>query len=161
VTTDETVIYEIDELDIDGDLKEDSGSIPEMEEVKEAINNMKQETTPGIMGLTSYMLKALPEKALEHLALIVHKFRKEEEDHEVWHTMPLVALNKGKGKTNDPNNLRGVCLKETHFQSDQFHHFNKTFISSIREQCRRTVRKNWVPESYAEYESSTCTIPCI
>jgi hypothetical protein len=58
------------------------------------------------------MLKALPEKALEHLTLIIQKFWKGEEDHEVWHTMLLTALYEGKGKTNDPNNWRGVCLKE-------------------------------------------------
>jgi hypothetical protein len=77
VTTDETVIDEIEELDIDGDLKEELRSIPEMEEVKKAINKMKQETSPGIMGLTPEMLKALPEKALEHLTLIIQKSGKE------------------------------------------------------------------------------------
>jgi hypothetical protein len=30
----------------------------------------------------------------------------------VWYTMLLTALYKGKGKTNDPNNWRGVCFKE-------------------------------------------------
>jgi hypothetical protein len=73
---------------------------------------MKRETAPGITGLTSDVLKALREKALEHLTLIIQKFWKGEEDHEVWHTMLMTALYKGKGKTNDPNNWRGVCLKE-------------------------------------------------
>jgi hypothetical protein len=41
VTTDETVIDEIEELDIDGDLKEELRSIPDREEVKKAINKMK------------------------------------------------------------------------------------------------------------------------
>jgi hypothetical protein len=56
------------------------------------------------------MLKALPEKAM--VTLVIQKFWKGEEDHEVWHTMLLIELYKGKGKTNDPNNWRGVCLKE-------------------------------------------------
>jgi hypothetical protein len=30
----------------------------------------------------------------------------------VWHTMLLTAVNNGKGAPNDPNNWRGVCLKE-------------------------------------------------
>jgi hypothetical protein len=64
------------------------------------------------MGLTSDMLKALPEKALEHLTLIIQKIWKGEEDHEVWHTLLPMALYKEKGKTNNPNNWRGICLKE-------------------------------------------------
>jgi HD superfamily phosphohydrolase YqeK len=72
---------------------------------------MKQETSPVITGLTSDMLKALPEKAMEHLTLIIQKFWKGEEDHKVWHTMLLKALYKGKCKINNPRNLRGVCLK--------------------------------------------------
>jgi hypothetical protein len=58
------------------------------------------------------MLKVLPEKALEHLTLIIQKLWKEEEDHEVRPAMILQALHKGKGNTNDPNNWRGICLKE-------------------------------------------------
>jgi hypothetical protein len=42
VTADETSIDEIDELDIDEDLKEELISIPDMEEVKKAISKMKQ-----------------------------------------------------------------------------------------------------------------------
>jgi hypothetical protein len=42
VMTDETVIEEIEELDIDEDLKEELRSIPEMEEVKKAITKMKE-----------------------------------------------------------------------------------------------------------------------
>jgi hypothetical protein len=52
------------------------------------------------------MLKALSEKALAHLTLIIQKFWKGEEDHEVWYTMLLTAFYKGKVKTNDPSNWR-------------------------------------------------------
>jgi hypothetical protein len=69
----------------------------------------------------SDMLKALTEKALQNLTLIIQKFWKGEEDHELWHTMLLISLYKGKGKTNDPNYWRGVCLKE----------LNSKVISSI------------------------------
>jgi hypothetical protein len=61
VTTAETVIDDIEELDIDGDLKEELRSIPNIEEFKRAINKMKRDTAPGITGLMSDMLKALPE----------------------------------------------------------------------------------------------------
>jgi hypothetical protein len=69
VTTDETVIDKIEELDIDGYLKEELRSIPEIEEVKKAIKKRTQEPAPGIMGLTSDMLKALPEKSTGALDL--------------------------------------------------------------------------------------------
>jgi hypothetical protein len=71
VTTEETSIYDIEELDIHGDLKEELRSIPEIEEFKRAIHKMKRETAPGIMGLTPDMLKALPEKALEYYNMIL------------------------------------------------------------------------------------------
>jgi hypothetical protein len=44
--TDETVIDEIEELDIDEDLSEELRSIPKMKEVKKAIAKIKQETAP-------------------------------------------------------------------------------------------------------------------
>jgi hypothetical protein len=93
-------------------LKEELRSIPEIREVKRALNKMKQETAPGITGLISDMLKALLENALKHVALIIQKLWKGEDDHEVWHVIFLIALYKVKGKTNDPNNCRGVCLQE-------------------------------------------------
>jgi hypothetical protein len=63
------------------------------------------------MSLATYLLNALLEKVLEHLTLIIQKFRKGEEDREVWHTM---IVYKGKYKTNNPSTWRVVCLKELH-----------------------------------------------
>jgi hypothetical protein len=67
-TTDETVILdEIEELDISGDLKEELRSISNRDRRSEnEINKMKRETSPGIMILTSAMIKVLPRKALEN-----------------------------------------------------------------------------------------------
>jgi hypothetical protein len=93
-------------------LKEELRSIPDIEEVEKSINKMKQETAPGISVVMPDIIKALPEKALEHLTLIIQKIWKGEEDHEVWHTLLPMALYKEKGKTNNPNNWRGICLKE-------------------------------------------------
>jgi hypothetical protein len=67
--TDETVIDDIVELDIEEDLKEELRSIPEME-VKKAITKMKRKTAPGVSSLALDMLKSLPEKAMEHLTLM-------------------------------------------------------------------------------------------
>jgi hypothetical protein len=46
------------------------------------------------------------------LALIIQKFWKGGDDHELWHIMILAAFYKVKGKTNDPTNWRGVFLEE-------------------------------------------------
>jgi hypothetical protein len=78
-----------------------------MGKFKKAIAKIKRETTPGVMGLALHMPKALPEKDLEHLTLIIQKFWKGDEDHGVWYTMLLEALYKLKGNTNDPSNRRG------------------------------------------------------
>jgi hypothetical protein len=59
VTTDETVIDEIEELDIHEDLKEELKIILEMEEVKKAITKMKREKAPGATGLSSDISGAL------------------------------------------------------------------------------------------------------
>jgi hypothetical protein len=48
------------------------------------------------------MLKTPPEKALEHLTLIILKSWKGEEDHKVWHTMLVSAIYKGKGRPKTP-----------------------------------------------------------
>jgi hypothetical protein len=48
-------------------LKEELRSIPDIEEVEKSINKMKQETAPGISVVMPDIIKALPEKALEHL----------------------------------------------------------------------------------------------
>jgi hypothetical protein len=93
-------------------LKEVLRSLPEIEVAKRAVNKMKRETSTVMMSLTSNMLKALSEKALEHSTFIIQKFWKEEEDPKVWYIMLLVAVYKVKGETNDPSNWRGVCLKE-------------------------------------------------
>jgi hypothetical protein len=74
VTTDETLVDKIEELEIDEYLKEELRSIQEIEQVKKAISKIKRETAPGVTGLTSDMLKAFPEKALEHLTLLIQKF---------------------------------------------------------------------------------------
>jgi hypothetical protein len=44
--------------------------------------------------------------------LIIQKFWKGENDHEVWHAMLLTALYKGNFKTSNLNKWRSVCLKE-------------------------------------------------
>jgi hypothetical protein len=54
------------------------------------------------MGLPPDMLKALPDKALENLTLIIQKFWKGEEDHEVWHIMLITALYKGNARPMTP-----------------------------------------------------------
>jgi hypothetical protein len=79
VMTDETGIDDIEEIEIDENLKEELRSIPEMEIVKKAIAKKTWHEKQHLEGLTSDMLKVLPKKALERLTLIIQKFWKGEE----------------------------------------------------------------------------------
>ena len=112
IEVDHEVEEELEELDIDEDLKNALKQEPYTEEVVKAIKKMKSYTSPGITDVTSDMMKALSETSIEHLTKIIKDFWRGDQDNKEWHEMQLTALYKGKGKTNDPNNWRGVCLKE-------------------------------------------------
>jgi hypothetical protein len=87
------------------------------------------------------MLNGLQEKALGRLTLIIQKVGKGEEGHQVWHTMLLTALYKGKCQTNDPNNWIWVCLKE--FTS-------KVIISIVSTRLLVVLTGNNAEEQFAE-----------
>ena len=75
---------------------------------------MKNNKAPGITGVTTDMLKNLPDKALKFLTDIIQNYwDNPNTDFPSWHTTKLTTLFKGKGSTHDPNNWRGICLKET------------------------------------------------
>jgi hypothetical protein len=104
--TDMSIIDEIEEQEIDGDLKPGLTIVPEGKEFQKAISKIKWETASCVMGLTS------PEGALKHRTLIIQKLWRGKEDHGVWHTMLLAALYKGNCKTNEPINWIGVLFKD-------------------------------------------------
>ena len=85
---------------------------PSIEEGKVAVRNMKNNTAPGISGITTNMMKKLPEEGCEILTSHIQQFWEDfEYDHEAWHKMKLMLLYKGKGKLVDLNNLERNLLE--------------------------------------------------
>jgi len=61
----------------------------------------------------SDMLKNLPEGIALLSAHIQEFWENKECNYDTWHKTKLTLLYKGKGNHQDPNNWRGICLKET------------------------------------------------
>ena len=74
---------------------------------------MANNKSPGFLGVTTNMLKSLPDDALDLLTSIIEQFWNDPDtDIPLWHRTKLTSLYKGKGSPHDPNNWRGICLKE-------------------------------------------------
>jgi hypothetical protein len=75
---------------------------------------MAHDKTPGQSKLTTDMIKSLPPSATNLYIEIIQEFwRNEEVDLNSWHTTILNSIYKSKGDPQDPNNHRGISLKET------------------------------------------------
>ena len=84
------------------------------------------------MGVTTDMLKNLPDKALKFITDIIQNYwDNPNTDFPSWHATKLTMLFKGKGSTHDPNNWRGICLKET----------SAKIVSSIIANCLLNILK--------------------
>jgi hypothetical protein len=60
------------------------------------------------------MIKSLTPEAINFYADRIQEFWKDPNtDYESWHTTILSTVYKGKGDPQDPNNRRGIALKET------------------------------------------------
>ena len=85
---------------------------PSKDKVKVAVRKMKK----GTRHLWNYNQhdKNLPEEGFQILVSHIQQFWEVSDyDHKAWHKTKLMFLYKGKGKLEDPNNWRGICLKET------------------------------------------------
>jgi hypothetical protein len=110
VEVDPTVLDNLPQLPIQHDL----GEAPTANEIKSAIASMAYKKAPGQSGLTTDMIKNLPPKAFNHYVKIIQDFWINSEiDYDSWHFTVLNVLYKGKGDPQDPNNNRGIALKET------------------------------------------------
>jgi len=79
-----------------------------------AIKNMANEKAPGQSKLTTDMIKNLPQEATNLYFEIIQEFwTNNEVDLKAWHTTMLNTIYKGKGDPQEPNNHRGIALKET------------------------------------------------
>ena len=82
--------------------------------MKNAISDMSYDKAPGQSGVTTDMKKYLPDEAFEYyVKLILYFWTNPSTDFSAWHTTLLKVLYKGKGDAQDPNNYRGIALKET------------------------------------------------
>jgi hypothetical protein len=75
---------------------------------------MANDKARGQSGLTTDMIKNLPEQALNLYAEVIQNFWQDvNTDFTSWHTTILRTIYKGKGNPQDPNNHCGIALKET------------------------------------------------
>jgi hypothetical protein len=75
---------------------------------------MKNNKAPGGTGLSMDMLKNLPTDALNFLCKSIQEFwTNHNTDFDTCHVTSLNILYKGKGDSQNLNNFREICLKES------------------------------------------------
>ena len=90
------------------------GDPPTDKDIFGAIQGMKNNKTPDKTGMTTDMIKNLLSEALSFIASLRCNFWTNQNiNFQTWHITKLSNLYKGKGDQQDPNNWRGICLKET------------------------------------------------
>jgi hypothetical protein len=95
-------------------IKHEYGETPTAQEIKSAINSMEYDKSPGQSGLSMDMIKNLPPRAFNYYVKLIQDFwQNPSTDFSSWHITLLKVLYKGKGDPQDPNNSRGIALKET------------------------------------------------
>ena len=88
--------------------------MPTHAEVQSAVNSVEYDKSPGESGLSTDMIKSLPPCALNYYVKLIQDFWNDPNiDFSSWHITLLKVLYKGKGDPQDPNNNRGIALKET------------------------------------------------
>jgi hypothetical protein len=96
------------------EIRHEFGEKPTSAEVQKAINSMPYDKSPGQSGLSTDMIKNLPPRAFNYYVKLIQDFWTEPDtDFASWHVTLLKVLYKGKGDPQDPNNNRGIALKET------------------------------------------------
>ena len=132
---------------------------PSIEEGKVAVRNMKNNKAPGTSGITTNMMKKLPEEGCEILTSHIQQFWEDfEYDHEAWHKMKLMLLYKGKGKLVDLNNLERNLLERDISKNPVLDPSKETAIEPWKSQSRsKSIWSCWLPESTSH--ALPCTDP--
>jgi hypothetical protein len=114
VPVDPIVLDEIEPLPMDEEMWTGLESFPDKDEIRKAIKKMKNDKAAGVTGVTPDMLKVRSKAAIDYMPETIRKYWKGELDCEEWHVLKLTMLYKGEGEgeSNDPNNWRGIRLKE-------------------------------------------------
>ena len=96
------------------ETRHEFGEAPSRTEIQSAINSMQYDKSPGQSGLSTDMIKNLPPRAFDYYVKLIQNFwNNPDTDFTSWHITLLKVLYKGKGDPQDPNNNRGIALKET------------------------------------------------
>ena len=91
---------------------ENFDQLPSLDELNKAIAEMASLAAPGESGLSPIAMKKLPKEARENLLSIVHRNWNGLDENTEWNQALLCVIYKRKGKQDDLNNYRGVCLQD-------------------------------------------------
>jgi hypothetical protein len=105
---DPTVIDDVEQRpkDLDHD------QLPTIEELNKAISDMASLAAPGESGLSPMAMKKLPKEARMALLDVIHRYWNGLDENPEWNEALLCIIYKKKGKHDDLNNYRGVCLQD-------------------------------------------------
>ena len=116
---------------------------------------MSYDKAPGQSGLTTDMIKNLPPEALNFLIQRIQDFwRDPNVDYEAWHTTILSTIYKGRGDPQDPNNHRGIALKETSAKVLSIILADRLLTRLRQKTTHRPIRSYWMPGSPAHHKKS-------
>jgi hypothetical protein len=90
----------------------DFNQLPTLAELNKAINDMASLAAPGESGLSPIAMKKLPKEAKEILLEIIHRYWNRIDENPEWNQALLCIIYKKKGRHDDLNNYRGVCLQD-------------------------------------------------
>jgi exonuclease III len=90
----------------------DFDQLPSIEELNEAIKGMASLAAPGESGLSPMAMKKLPAEMRQILLKIVHRYWNGLDPNPEWNQALLCIIYKKKGKHEDLNNYRGICLQD-------------------------------------------------
>jgi hypothetical protein len=90
----------------------DHDQLPSIEELDKAINNMTLLAAPGESGLSPIAMKKLSREARMALLSIIHHYWNGLNKNREWNEVLLCIICKKKGKHDNLNNYRGVCLQD-------------------------------------------------
>ncbi|CAI2729561.1 unnamed protein product [Schistosoma spindalis] len=123
-----------------------------LDEIKQGLKNMKNQTTPSNNGITTEMIKHGSSKLTNILLNIMNKIWRNPctmPDH--WLDADVISIYKNKGLRSDPNNYRSIFLLDT---------IGKLFAGIV---CNRLVQQtdNYLPATQFGFRKNLATTHAI
>jgi hypothetical protein len=91
---------------------QDFAQPPTRDELIEAFKKMNLLAATGESGLSPTAMKNLSKEHEDELLTIIQRYWNGTDTNPEWNTSILCWIYKGKGKSSDPNNYRGICLQD-------------------------------------------------